>query len=64
MQARQILAKLNSLSPERRGQVEDFIDSLGQRDGDERLRRDYAQASEDAFGKAWDNDEDAVYDTL
>lgn len=29
---------------------------------DKRLRKDYAQASEHAFGEVWNNDDDAAYD--
>lgn len=63
-QVEHMLEKLEHLSPERLAEVEDFIDFLNQRDQDKRLRQDYAQASEDAFSKAWDNDDDAIYDTL
>ena len=56
--------KLEQLAPERLAEVEDFIDFLRQRDREQRLRRDYAQASEPAFSRVWDNDEDAVYDEL
>lgn len=59
-----MLEKLEHLSPERLAEVEDFIDFLNQRDRNKRLRQDYARASEDSFNKVWDNDEDAVYDTL
>lgn len=63
-QLEQIREKLIRLSPERLAEVEDFIDFLQQRDQDERLRSDYAQASEAAFTSIWDNDDDAVYDKL
>lgn len=63
-QLEQVQQKLEHLAPERLAEVEDFIDFLRKRDQDRRLRRDYAQASEAAFAKAWDNDEDAVYDEL
>lgn len=63
-QLEQIQEKLVHLSPERLAEVEDFIDFLQQRDQDKRLRQDYAQASEDAFGKVCDNDDDAIYDNL
>lgn len=59
-----VLEKLEHLSPERLAEVEDFIDFLQQRDQDKRLRRDFAQASEAAFNKVWDNDDDAIYDKL
>ncbi len=63
-QLHHILEKLEHLSPERLSEVEDFIDFLQLRDRDKRLRQDFAQASEAAFAKAWDNDDDALYDTL
>lgn len=61
-QIEQVREKLEHLAPERLAEVEDFIDFLRERDQDRRLRRDYAQASEGAFAKVWDNDEDAIYD--
>ncbi len=39
-------------------QVEQMLKKL------EHLRQDYADASEAAFNRVWDNDEDAIYDTL
>ena len=60
----QVQEKLEYLAPERLAEVDDFIDFLRDRDQDQRLRRDYARASEPAFAKVWDNDEDAVYDAL
>ncbi len=63
-QVQQMLEKLERLSPERLAEIEDFIDFLNQRDQDKRLRQDYAQASEEAFSKVWDNDDDAIYDSL
>jgi len=63
-QVQHVLEKLEHLSPDRLVEVEDFIDFLRQRDQDKRLRRDFAHASEGAFAKVWDNDSDAIYDTL
>lgn len=63
-QVQHVLEKLEHLSPDRLAEVEDFIDFLQQRDQDKRLRRDFAHASEAAFVKVWDNDDDAIYDTL
>lgn len=63
-QVEHMLEKLEHLSPERLAEVEDFIDFLNQRDQEKRLRQDYAQASEDTFNKVWDNEDDAIYDTL
>lgn len=59
-----MLEKLKHLSSDRLAEVEDFIDFLQQRDQDKRLRRDYARASEAAFTKVWDNDDDSIYDKL
>ncbi|MFA5630428.1 MAG: hypothetical protein WC997_02855 [Porticoccaceae bacterium] len=63
-QVQDVLKKLEHLSPDRLAEVEDFIDFLQQRDRNRFLRQDYARASEAAFAKAWDNDEDAIYDNL
>lgn len=61
-QFERIVSKLEELSPERLAEVVDFIDFLRARDQDQHLVRDYAQASEAAFAKVWDNDEDASLD--
>lgn len=61
-QLEKVKEKLERLSPDRLAEVEGFIDFLQQRDPDRRLRRDYAHASEAAFGKVWDNEDDAIYD--
>ena len=63
-QIKHMLKKLEHLSPDRLAEVEDFIDFLQQRDQDKHLRQDYAHASETAFTKVWDNDDDAIYDKL
>ena len=63
-QVQHMLEKLEHLSPDRLAEVEDFIDFLNQRDQDKRLRQDFTQASEDTFNKVWDNDDDAIYDSL
>lgn len=63
-QLKQVQEKLGQLAPERLAEVDDFIDFLRERDQDRRLCRNYAQASEAAFARVWDNDEDAVYDEL
>jgi hypothetical protein len=64
VQPHQLAHKLERLSPERLVEVEDFIDFLLARDQDQRLRQDYAIASNPAFAKVWNNDEDAIYDHL
>lgn len=63
-QVKQVLKKLEHLSSDRLSEVEDFIDFLQQRDHSAQLRQDYARASEIAFAKVWDNEEDAIYDRL
>lgn len=63
-QVEHMLEKLEHLSPERLAEVEDFIDFLRQRDQDRRLRQDYARTSEETFSKVWENNDDAIYDTL
>jgi len=60
----QILVKLKHLSPSRLAEVADFIDFLQQRDQEKQLQQDYAQTSEAAFNKVWDNDDDTIYDNL
>ena len=62
--------KIAALSPQRLAEVEDFVDFLRARDDAHELKRDSrltaeaARASEPAFARVWDNDEDAVYDRL
>ncbi len=64
-QAEQLLVeKLKALPPERRAEVEDFIDFLQHRDSDRQLVNAAAKASEPAFHALWDNDQDAAYDRL
>ena len=63
-QLEQVMEKLEHLSPDHLAEVEDFIDFLQQRYPDRRLRQDYVHASEAAFAKVWDNDDDAIYDNL
>jgi hypothetical protein len=64
-QAEQVLLeKLRALPPERRAEVEDFIDFLQNRETDQHLARSAAQVSEPAFKSVWDNPDDAEYDRL
>ncbi len=63
-QVTHVMRKLQHLSPERLAEVDDFIDFLQQRDLDKNLQHDFALASEAAFAEVWDNEDDAIYDTL
>jgi hypothetical protein len=63
-QVQHMIERLEHLSPERQAEVGDFIEFLYQRDQEQHLRKDFAQASNAAFVKVWDNDDDAIYDTL
>jgi hypothetical protein len=61
---RVLIEKLKSLPPQRRAEVEDFVDFLRSRETDKQLTRAAAQASEPAFKAVWDNPDDAEYDRL
>ena len=60
----QVVHKLQTLSPERISEVEDFIDFLSQRDSDRQLLQAAMAASEPALNAVWDNPDDAAYDRL
>ncbi len=62
--AQNLIEKLKSLPRERQAEVEDFVDFLRSREDEQRLTRAAAQASEPAFAKVWDNEDDAEYDRL
>jgi hypothetical protein len=59
-----LIEKLKSLPPQRRAEVEDFVDFLRSRETDQHLTRAAAHASEPAFKAVWDNPDDAEYDRL
>ncbi|HLF11765.1 MAG TPA: toxin-antitoxin system, antitoxin component, Xre family protein [Gammaproteobacteria bacterium] len=59
-----LIEKLKSLPPQRRAEVEDFVDFLRGRETDQHLARAAAQASEPPFKSVWDNPDDAEYDRL
>jgi hypothetical protein len=61
---RVLIEKLKNLPPERVAEVEDFIDFLRTRDEERALTHSATRAAEPAFGKLWDNDDDAAYDQL
>ncbi len=62
--SRELIDKLETLSPERIAEVEDFIDFLKQRDTDRQLIRTATKVAEPSLQKVWDNPDDAVYDAL
>lgn len=62
--AQSLIDKLQRLPPERQAEVEDFVDFLRSREGDQRLVSVAARASAPAFAAVWDNQDDAEYDRL
>lgn len=59
-----LIEKLKSLPPQRRAEVEDFVDFLRSRDEEQRFAHAVSQVSEPAFKAIWDNSDDAEYDRL
>ena len=59
-----LIGKIRQLSPQRRAEVEDFVDVLLAREEAQRLTRDFARASEASLAAVWDNDEDAASDRI
>ncbi len=59
-----LIDKLETLSPERVAEVEDFIDFIRQRDQDRQLTRAATKTAEQSFDQVWNNPDDAVYDAL
>ena len=59
-----VAQKLQTLSAERLGEVEDFIDFLNHRDSERELTRMAMAASESVLRAVWDNPDDAEYDAL
>jgi len=59
-----LLKKLQALPPQRRAEVEDFIDFLSSRDDDRGLVRAAQAVSEKSLQAVWDNPDDAAYDEL
>ncbi len=63
-QVDKVVQKLQVLSAERLGEVEDFIDFLSHRDSEKRLTQMAMAASEPVLSAVWDNPDDAEYDAL
>jgi len=59
-----LIEKIDTLSPERVEEVEDFVDFLRQKDQDRQLTRAATKTAEPSLNKVWDNPDDAVYDAL
>jgi hypothetical protein len=58
-----LIEKIRQLPPQKLAEVEHFVDFLRARE-ERRLTEVVTKASEPAFAKALDNDEDAAYDKL
>ena len=59
-----LIEKISTLPPDKRAEVEDFVDFLRSRLEDRRLTQAAMKLSEESFRKVWDNPDDAVYDNL
>ena len=53
--AKALMQKIAALPPESIAEVEDFVDFLGQREGERALARDAATMSAPAFAAIWNN---------
>lgn len=63
-QLEHVTQKLQSLSPTRIAEVEDFIDFLHDRDAERDTTRAALAISEHSLNAIWNNDADATYDRL
>ena len=59
-----LLDKIRELPPDKVSEVEDFVDFLRQRNGEQKLAHAFTKLSEPAFERVWDNPDDADYDAL
>ena len=59
-----IRAKVNQLTVQQIEQVEQFIDSLTEKDLDTQLSSASSKMAESTFERVWNNSEDAEYDKL
>jgi hypothetical protein len=60
----QLIEKILQLPPTRLAEVADFVDFLRTREKDRALTQGAAQAAVTSFAAVWDNDADAIYDSL
>ncbi|MCY7377566.1 MAG: DUF2281 domain-containing protein [Pyrinomonadaceae bacterium] len=64
MQARELLfEKIEQLPPQKIAEVINFVDFLAERE-EKKLIEAATKLSEKAFGKVWNNDDDATYDKI
>ena len=63
MQDKELLEKIKALPPDKIAEVVDFVDFLVHRD-DRLLVRAASKLSEPTFAEAWNNPDDAEYDSL
>lgn len=59
-----LIEKIQTLSPERLGEVEDFVDFLRMREQRRALTHAATEVNAPAFAAVWDNPEDSTYDAL
>jgi hypothetical protein len=59
-----LIEKIQTLSPDRLAEVEDFVDFFRQRDQESALTRDATFTNAPAFAAIWSNTEDDCYDAL
>ena len=62
--AHTLIEKIQTLSPDRLAEVEDFVDFVRLRDQERSLTRDAASASTPAFAAIWSSTEDDCYNAL
>ena len=60
----ELIEKIESLPPDKRAEVEDFVDFLRQRSDDRGVARAMTKLSERALQGVWDNPDDDDYDRL
>jgi hypothetical protein len=59
-----LFEKIQTLPPDRRAEVEDFVDFIRLREQERALVRSAASVSAPAFAVVWSNHDDDVYDAL
>jgi hypothetical protein len=64
VQEQVLLEKIRRLPPDKRAELEDFVEFLNVRNEDRRLTEAASRLSEEAFRQVWGNEADAAYDKL